>query len=285
MRAFHDARRLSGFLGLTVAIWSLDAVGDGDRRRRRSACRCRCPVAFLLIAGLGLGSALPSTPGYVGIYQFVAVTVLTPFGFSRTDAIAYILRRAGADATSSSDSGVAVGLWRYRDARRADTSGRARATARAASATASDEISRVRAMKPRRVVDEADLVTPLRQPNPADRQVGAIDRRRLAVDLRRPARDSRCRRAAGYPFRRRVGVDDQLRASLARDDGRARAARRRVTSEFVGRSDAAIRGVLEQQISRSGSKRGSSSRARGSALGGDAARRRTKRTRAEPRTR
>ena len=30
------------------------------------------PVAFLLNAGLGLGSALPSTPGYVGIYQFVA---------------------------------------------------------------------------------------------------------------------------------------------------------------------------------------------------------------------
>ena len=27
----------------------------------------------------------------LGIYQFVAVSVLTPFGFSRTDAIAYIL--------------------------------------------------------------------------------------------------------------------------------------------------------------------------------------------------
>ena len=49
------------------------------------------PLAFLLVAGLGLGSALPSTPGYVGIYQFVAISVLTPFGFSRTDAIAYIL--------------------------------------------------------------------------------------------------------------------------------------------------------------------------------------------------
>jgi uncharacterized membrane protein YbhN (UPF0104 family) len=49
------------------------------------------PIAFLLIAGLGLGSALPSTPGYVGIYQFVAVSILTPFGYSRTDAIAYIL--------------------------------------------------------------------------------------------------------------------------------------------------------------------------------------------------
>jgi uncharacterized membrane protein YbhN (UPF0104 family) len=49
------------------------------------------PVAFLLLAALGLGSALPSTPGYVGIYQFVAVSVLTPFGHSRNDAIAYIL--------------------------------------------------------------------------------------------------------------------------------------------------------------------------------------------------
>ena len=49
------------------------------------------PVAFLLVAGLGLGSALPSTPGYVGIYQFVAVKMLSPFGVSKTDAIAYIL--------------------------------------------------------------------------------------------------------------------------------------------------------------------------------------------------
>ena len=48
-------------------------------------------TAFLLLAGLGLGSALPSTPGYVGIYQFVAVTVLTPFGFSRDSALALIL--------------------------------------------------------------------------------------------------------------------------------------------------------------------------------------------------
>ena len=48
-------------------------------------------VAMLLLTGMGLGSALPSTPGYVGIYQFVAVTVLTPFGISRDAALAYIL--------------------------------------------------------------------------------------------------------------------------------------------------------------------------------------------------
>ena len=115
MRAFHDAGRLSGFLGLTVLIWSLDMVATVIAG---AALGFRIPisVAFLLIAGLGLGSALPSTPGYVGIYQFVAVTVLTPFGFSRTDAIAYILV---AQALLYVVVGVwgSLGLLRYRRAR------------------------------------------------------------------------------------------------------------------------------------------------------------------------
>jgi glycosyltransferase 2 family protein len=62
------------------------------------------PVAFLLVAGLGLGSALPSTPGYVGIYQFVAVSVLAPFGFSRPQAIGYILVAQALQYT-------VIGLW------------------------------------------------------------------------------------------------------------------------------------------------------------------------------
>jgi uncharacterized membrane protein YbhN (UPF0104 family) len=90
LRSFHDAKRLTGFFLLTAAIWGLDAAGAVVGA---SALGLRLPLsaAFLLIAGLSLGSALPSTPGYVGIYQFVAVTVLTPFGFSRSDAIAFIL--------------------------------------------------------------------------------------------------------------------------------------------------------------------------------------------------
>ena len=112
LRAFHDARRLFEFLGLTVLIWSLDAVGTVIGG---AALGFHIPlsVAFLLIAALGLGSALPSTPGYVGIYQFVAVTVLTPFGFSRTDAIAYILV---AQALMYVVIGIwgSLGLWQYR---------------------------------------------------------------------------------------------------------------------------------------------------------------------------
>jgi glycosyltransferase 2 family protein len=90
MRAFHDLRRVAGFLALTAVIWYLDALATVVGG---AALGFRIPLsaAFLLIAGLGVASALPSTPGYVGIYQFVAVSMLTPFGFSRTDAIAYIL--------------------------------------------------------------------------------------------------------------------------------------------------------------------------------------------------
>ncbi len=90
IRAFHDAGRLFRFLAATMVIWCLDGIGTviGVHALGMSVS---LPLAFLLITGLALGSALPSTPGYVGIYQFVAVSVLTPFGFSRTDAIAYIL--------------------------------------------------------------------------------------------------------------------------------------------------------------------------------------------------
>jgi uncharacterized protein (TIRG00374 family) len=90
MRSFHERRRFFRFLGLTAVIWCMDALG---------AVLCAAsvglplsfPVAFLLLAGMGLGSALPATPGYVGIYQFVAATVLIPFGTARSDAIAFSL--------------------------------------------------------------------------------------------------------------------------------------------------------------------------------------------------
>ena len=90
LRSFHNRARLAKYLLLTAVIWLLDGaiVVVGSK-----AIDVPIPltVAFLLIAGLGLSSALPSTPGYVGIYQFVAVTILTPFGFTQESAIAFIL--------------------------------------------------------------------------------------------------------------------------------------------------------------------------------------------------
>jgi uncharacterized protein (TIRG00374 family) len=90
LRAFHNWGRFTGFVLLTVVIWTADSVGV------MAGCRAlgltlSFRVALLLVTALGLGSALPSTPGYVGIYQFVSVTVLAPFGISRDEALAYIL--------------------------------------------------------------------------------------------------------------------------------------------------------------------------------------------------
>jgi uncharacterized protein (TIRG00374 family) len=90
MRAFHDWGRLAGFVFLTVAIWAADSV-SAVVMARGLGLQFSFGVALLLLTGMGLGSALPSTPGYVGVYQFVAVTILTPFGITRDAALAYIL--------------------------------------------------------------------------------------------------------------------------------------------------------------------------------------------------
>lgn len=90
IRSFHDKGRLARFLAFTIVIWCIDAL-TAIVVARSVDLSLGLPIAFLLIAGLGLGSALPSTPGYVGIYQFVAVSILTPFGISKTASIALIL--------------------------------------------------------------------------------------------------------------------------------------------------------------------------------------------------
>lgn len=90
MRVFHHAGRLLSFALLTALIWTLDALSTMITSRGFNI-DISFPVAVLLLAGIGLGSALPSTPGYLGIYQFAAVTILPPFGIDRNAALAYIL--------------------------------------------------------------------------------------------------------------------------------------------------------------------------------------------------
>ena len=110
LRSFHDRRRLIVFLAYTAAIWMLDGVITVVGARAIGV-EISLPLAFLLIAGLGLGSALPSTPGYVGIYQFVAVSVLTPFGIDRSDAVAYILLFQALNCAVFAVCG-SLGLWK-----------------------------------------------------------------------------------------------------------------------------------------------------------------------------
>ena len=122
LRAFHDPRRSAGFAAFTVLVWATDVCGVmlGTRALNMAV---PAPVAMLLVAGLGLGSGLPSTPGYVGIYQFVAVTVLMPFGFGRDDALAYILLAQALSYIVISIFGF-VGLAKYRALKAAQSAAR-----------------------------------------------------------------------------------------------------------------------------------------------------------------
>ena len=75
IRALHDLKRALTFGGFTIAIWTCDTV-TAVIGMNALGLSMSPVVAFLLITGLAMGSVLPSTPGYVGIYQIVAVSVL-----------------------------------------------------------------------------------------------------------------------------------------------------------------------------------------------------------------
>jgi uncharacterized protein (TIRG00374 family) len=89
-RAIHHPSRALSFTAMAAAIWMMDALSSVVMAKALSL-DLTVPQAFILLAALGLASALPSTPGAVGIFQLVAVTILIPFGFSRDSALAYIL--------------------------------------------------------------------------------------------------------------------------------------------------------------------------------------------------
>lgn len=110
MRAFQSARRALAFCALTAAIWSVDVViallvGRGFH------LELTVVQAILLLAALGLSSAAPSTPGYIGIYQFVAVSVLTPFGYTQDQALVFILAFQAVTYAMVLIFGL-LGLWR-----------------------------------------------------------------------------------------------------------------------------------------------------------------------------
>jgi hypothetical protein len=121
VRALHGLGRLAAFFSLTSLIWFLDATGS-IILANALGLSMTYPIALLLLAGLGLGSALPATPGYIGIYQFVAVSVLTPFGFSRSDALAYILMVQAFGYVVITVLGL-IGLWKYRGSKEAKGAG------------------------------------------------------------------------------------------------------------------------------------------------------------------
>jgi glycosyltransferase 2 family protein len=107
--ALENASRALQFLLFSIVLWSLDML-TGWIMSRALGLALQPLQVFVLLAALGIASAIPSTPGYVGVYQFVAVTVLVPFGLSDAQAIAYILAYQGLMYIAITLWG-AIGLW------------------------------------------------------------------------------------------------------------------------------------------------------------------------------
>ena len=112
MRSLQNIHRITKFLAFTLIIWWIDGLSIviGARILSRTLSLAQ---ALVLLAALGLSSAVPSTPGYIGVYQFVAVSVLVPFGFSQADSLAYIIIIQISGYILVTLLGLA-GLWRAR---------------------------------------------------------------------------------------------------------------------------------------------------------------------------
>jgi uncharacterized protein (TIRG00374 family) len=90
LRSLHSWWRSGQFLILTLVIWPLDSF-TGVIVAQALGFELSLQTSMVVLAALGLSSAIPSTPGYVGVFQFVAVNVLKPFGVEREAALAWIL--------------------------------------------------------------------------------------------------------------------------------------------------------------------------------------------------
>lgn len=110
--ALQTPGRAFSFTFFTLMAWTLDVI-LALQIGHAFGVTFEVTHVLLLLAAVGLGSAAPSTPGYIGIYQFVAVTILTPFGYSQDFALVYILAYQLINYTLVTIFGL-IGLWMLR---------------------------------------------------------------------------------------------------------------------------------------------------------------------------
>lgn len=89
IRVFHHPGFLTKFLLYTLIIWFVDAF----MFRALAAAfgsELTLPQAIIFVAIIGFASSVPSTPGYVGVFQAIAVALLPVFGMKESQAFLMI---------------------------------------------------------------------------------------------------------------------------------------------------------------------------------------------------
>jgi len=110
--SFQNPERAALFLLMTCGIWLLDGIAMTFSSKAFSM-DLHLNQSLLLLVGLGLSSAIPSAPGYVGVYQFVTVTILAIYGYPQSQALAFILVAQAVGMLLTLIWGL-LGFWRIK---------------------------------------------------------------------------------------------------------------------------------------------------------------------------
>ncbi|MEO1646820.1 MAG: lysylphosphatidylglycerol synthase transmembrane domain-containing protein, partial [Chloroflexota bacterium] len=113
VKGVQNGRVLVGFIVYTVAITFVEAVALHQTALAFDIQIAPLVVLFLYTS-LGLSSALPSTPGALGIYQLVAVQVLQPLGYADEPVLVFITAFQVLVVGLVAIWGM-IGLWQLRD--------------------------------------------------------------------------------------------------------------------------------------------------------------------------
>lgn len=118
IRTIHNRNRLLLFFFLTIPIWLIDAWG-AQIVAGALGFRLPLPVVLILLAALASSSLLPTTPGQLGVFQFVNVKLLAIAGIHYNQALTYSLVLQAATYVLLAGWGI-PGLVIYRRARACD---------------------------------------------------------------------------------------------------------------------------------------------------------------------
>jgi uncharacterized protein (TIRG00374 family) len=90
LEVLGSARKASIILGLSLAAWLLDAT-SALVVWRALGVHLNLASVIVFLTAIGFAAVIPATPGSVGVFQLVGVVVLGPMGFSREQALGYML--------------------------------------------------------------------------------------------------------------------------------------------------------------------------------------------------
>lgn len=86
LASIRNPGRMAAFLAFTGALWLVDAVVT-VLVAGALGVTLSMPAALVLLAALGMSSAIPLTPGQIGVFQWVAAGVLGSYGIPPEPAV------------------------------------------------------------------------------------------------------------------------------------------------------------------------------------------------------